>query len=119
MNTKPPAFRPVELSSIFKESPYAHHQPEVLAHEGKRAVRVRCLKCGAPIVIVAGDKTREEIEEILLGLTNMPWECPGYHVELSGRELYWRFSDVMAALFPPAPAVVFEQEPEAPPSKAA
>ena len=101
MNTKPPAFRPVELSSIFKDSPYAHHKPELILYEGRSAVRVRCLKCGTPIVLVFGDKTREEAETFLRKLVDAPLECPGFHVELGGWDIYWRFADALDLQYPP------------------
>lgn len=96
--------RPVEKTGLFARSPYASRKSEITEHEGKRAVRVHCLKCGTPIVIVVGDRNRAEVEEMLRKLIDQPRECPGWHVELGGWDAYWRFSDVLALLFPEAEA---------------
>ena len=107
-----PALRPVARSLIFKESPYANHQPELIIYEGRSAVRVRCLKCGTPIVLVFGDKTREEAETFLRQLADKPMECPGFHCELGAWDLYWRFADALDLKYPPVKRIEIDVPPE-------
>ena len=99
--TNLPALLPVEHSLIFKESPYAHHQPELILYEGTPAVRVRCLKCGTPVVLILRDPDREKAEESLRKVAATPMECPGFHVELGGWDIYWRFAEALDLRYPP------------------
>ena len=67
--------------------------------EGGRSVRVTCRKCGERVRIEFGDMTRAEAAAAMAKLNDMPRECPGYHVELSGWRRLWRLDEALEAVY--------------------
>jgi hypothetical protein len=66
-------------------------------------VRVKCRKCHELIRLEFGNLTRAEAEEALRKI-DVPRECPGFHVELSGWRHYWRLPEALEAMYGPKQA---------------
>jgi hypothetical protein len=64
-------------------------------------VRVKCAKCHELIVLEFGDLTRIEAE-CALHMIDVPRECPGFHVELSGWDRLWHFKEALELVYGPA-----------------
>lgn len=92
--------RPVEKSEVFRLSPYSKIAPEIIEYEGKPAVRVHCLKCGTAVALNFGGMSREQAVLVLSEMADTPRHCPGFHVELGGWDIYWRFADAINLLYP-------------------
>jgi len=68
---------------------------------GPRTVRIRCRKCGDPIILEFGDLDRAEAKAKMDELNHTPRSCPGFHVELSGWRYLWHFDEALAAVYGP------------------
>lgn len=62
-------------------------------------VRTTCRKCGEPIRLQFGDMPADAARRVLREMNSGPWECPGYHVELSNRKWYWRLDECFQAVY--------------------
>jgi hypothetical protein len=58
-------------------------------------IRTQCKKCGVTIKLDFGDMTKEEALAVAEKMDNMPRECPGQHVELSGFRTLWSLDDAI------------------------
>ncbi len=63
-------------------------------------VRVKCRKCHELIRLEFGNLSRAEAEEALRKI-DVPRECPGFHVELSGWRYLWHFDEALDLAYPP------------------
>lgn len=97
MKTKYPKVPPGLRNSRFIDIPLERCDEQY----GKRSVRVRCLKCGTPVVLQFGDKTKEQASAMLGDIGLWMGECPGYHVELS-LQGYWRVAEAIDLAYAPA-----------------
>ena len=58
-------------------------------------VKTQCKKCGVTIKLDFGNMTKEQALAAAEQLDQMPRECPGQHVELSGIATLWSVSDAI------------------------
>ncbi len=70
-------------------------------------VRVKCRKCHELIRLEFGNLSRSEAEDALRKI-DVPRECPGFHVELSGWRYLWHFDEALDLAYPVEPEAVCE-----------
>jgi hypothetical protein len=68
--------------------------------DGRRRVRIRCVKCKTPVILDFGSMDFSTAINRLEHVAITPQECPGFHTELSGWDFYWRFDEALALAFP-------------------
>lgn len=66
--------------------------------DGNRRVRVRCLKCGTPVVIDFGQLDKPAALQLLQRRELWMRECPGFHSEFS-MDHYWQVRDAIEFVY--------------------